>query len=168
MLGRVVGDGEGSSYQTFTHGTDHPNLTFVPEDAVETCSRDCNLRRAQRFDDDHTADADGTPVHADDQLRGVTLHADRDSTEDEELTSALRAYHEAQAEVRQLRRALRTRPTIDQAKGIIMADRRCTPTEAFDVLKKLSMDTNVPLADVAAALVYQAQDQAQDQEQDRS
>ncbi len=60
------------------------------------------------------------------------------------------------AEVVQLRRALETRPTIDQAKGVIMADRRCTADEAFDVLRKLSMDTNVRLADVAAAIVYQA------------
>jgi response regulator NasT len=60
-------------------------------------------------------------------------------------------------EVTDLRRALQTRPTIDQAKGIIMADRRCTPEEAFDLLKKLSMESNVRLADVAAAIVYQAQ-----------
>lgn len=59
-------------------------------------------------------------------------------------------------EVAHLRRALETRPTIDQAKGVIMADRRCTPEQAFEVLKKLSMDTNVRLADVAAAVVYQA------------
>jgi hypothetical protein len=64
-------------------------------------------------------------------------------------------YTKLGAEVTQLRQALRTRPTIEQAKGIVMADRRCTPDEAFAVLKKLSMDTNVPLADVAAAIVYQ-------------
>jgi hypothetical protein len=60
------------------------------------------------------------------------------------------------AEVAHLRRALETRPTIDQAKGVIMADRRCSADEAFEVLRKLSMDTNVRLADVAAAVVYQA------------
>jgi hypothetical protein len=71
---------------------------------------------------------------------------------------ALVESHEILAtEVRDLRRVLDTRPTIDQAKGIIMADRRCGPDEAFDVLRKLSMDTNVRVADVAAALVYQAQ-----------
>ena len=64
-------------------------------------------------------------------------------------------YTNLTTEVDNLRRALRTRPTIDQAKGIIMADRRCTPEEAFDILKQLSMDTNVRLADVAAAIVYQ-------------
>ncbi len=69
--------------------------------------------------------------------------------------AVLDGYTKLGAEVTQLRQALRTRPTIEQAKGIVMADRRCTPDEAFAVLKKLSMDTNVPLADVAAAIVYQ-------------
>lgn len=58
-------------------------------------------------------------------------------------------------EVSQLRQALASRPTIDQAKGVIMADRGCTPDEAFQLLRKLSMDTNVRVADVAAAIVYQ-------------
>lgn len=59
-------------------------------------------------------------------------------------------------EVMGLRRALTSRATIDQAKGIIMAERRCDPDQAFAVLTKLSQDTNVRVADVAAALVYKA------------
>lgn len=61
------------------------------------------------------------------------------------------------AEATGLERALATRPTIDQAKGIIMAERRCGPDEAFDVLRRFSQDSNVPLAEVAAAIVYHAQ-----------
>jgi two-component system, response regulator / RNA-binding antiterminator len=61
------------------------------------------------------------------------------------------------AEVDNLRRALVSRSTIDQAKGVIMAERRCSPEAAFNLLKGLSQDTNVRVADVAAALVYQAQ-----------
>lgn len=60
------------------------------------------------------------------------------------------------AEVASLREALHTRGTIGQAMGLIMADRRCSPEEAFEVLKRLSMNTNVRVADVAAALVYQS------------
>jgi hypothetical protein len=60
-------------------------------------------------------------------------------------------------EVQELKEALTNRPAIEQAKGIIMADRRCGPDEAFAILKKLSMDTNVRVADVATALVYQVQ-----------
>jgi hypothetical protein len=80
--------------------------------------------------------------------------------EQAEAVQSLLAVVESRArladEVAHLRRALETRPTIDQAKGVIMADRRCTPDEAFQVLRKLSMDSNVRLADVAAAVVYQA------------
>ena len=51
----------------------------------------------------------------------------------------------------------RERATIDQAKGIVMAERRCTPEEAFEVLRTLSQRTNVRVADVALALVYKCQ-----------
>jgi hypothetical protein len=60
-------------------------------------------------------------------------------------------------QVLQLRRALTTRATIEQAKGMVMADRRCSADEAFRVLARLSSDTNVKVADVALAFVYQAQ-----------
>ena len=66
-------------------------------------------------------------------------------------------YHALATEIMHLRRALTSRGTIEQAKGIIMAERRCTPGAAFDVLARLSQDANVRVADVAAALVYQAQ-----------
>jgi hypothetical protein len=57
-------------------------------------------------------------------------------------------------EVSGLRRAMESRAIIEQAKGMVMADRRCTADEAFDVLRRLSMDTNVRLADVAATIVH--------------
>ena len=71
-------------------------------------------------------------------------------------------YRAMAEEILSLRRALTSRATIDQAKGIIMAERRCTPEEAFEVLARLSQDTNVKVADVAAALVYRAQGPAAD------
>ena len=52
--------------------------------------------------------------------------------------------------------AMRSRAVIEQAKGIIMGDRRCSADEAFAILTKLSQDTNRKLRDVAAALVAQA------------
>jgi AmiR/NasT family two-component response regulator len=60
-------------------------------------------------------------------------------------------------EVSQLRYALTSRATIEQAKGIVMTERHCTPGEAFGVLVRLSQNSNVPLRDVARALVYQQQ-----------
>jgi GAF domain-containing protein len=52
--------------------------------------------------------------------------------------------------------AMEHRAVIEQAKGIIMAERRCTPDEAFQILTKLSQDTNRKLRDVATALVASA------------
>jgi len=78
-----------------------------------------------------------------------------DSDELDAVVDLLEDYSEITAEVAQLREALKTRPVIEQAKGIIMADRKCCPEEAFRVLRRLSMDTNVRVADVAAAVVYQ-------------
>jgi AmiR/NasT family two-component response regulator len=49
-----------------------------------------------------------------------------------------------------------SRAVIEQAKGIIMAARRCTADEAFTILSKLSQDSNRKLRHVAASLVHQA------------
>jgi AmiR/NasT family two-component response regulator len=53
--------------------------------------------------------------------------------------------------------AMEHRAVIEQAKGIIMADRRCGPDEAFAILSRLSQDTNRKVRDVASALVQNAQ-----------
>jgi AmiR/NasT family two-component response regulator len=45
------------------------------------------------------------------------------------------------------------RSVIEQAKGIIMAERRCTPEEAFAILSKLSQDTNRKVREIATTLV---------------
>ncbi|MDW5328880.1 GAF and ANTAR domain-containing protein [Plantactinospora sp. KLBMP9567] len=42
----------------------------------------------------------------------------------------------------QLETAMRSRAVIEQAKGIIMAERRCTSDEAFAILAKVSQDSN--------------------------
>ncbi|HET7385574.1 MAG TPA: ANTAR domain-containing protein [Nocardioidaceae bacterium] len=56
-------------------------------------------------------------------------------------------------EVSQLRQALVSRPPIDQAKGILMLRYSLDADDAFRVLMRWSMATNVKLRDVAAALV---------------
>ena len=55
-----------------------------------------------------------------------------------------------------MQKAMESRAVIEQAKGIIMADRRCTADQAFAILAKLSQDTNRKLRDVATALVENA------------
>jgi GAF domain-containing protein len=54
--------------------------------------------------------------------------------------------------------AMEHRAVIEQAKGIVMGERRCTAEEAFQILSKLSQDTNRKLREVAAALVVRAQE----------
>jgi AmiR/NasT family two-component response regulator len=56
----------------------------------------------------------------------------------------------------QLRAAMESRAIIEQAKGIIMGQRRCTAEEAFTLLRKVSQDSNRKLRDVATALVAEA------------
>lgn len=87
---------------------------------------------------------------ADVDARELAQHADA-------VASCLTSSHALAAQVVNLRRALTSRATIDQAKGIVMAERRCTAERAFDVLRALSQNANVRLADVALALVYKAQ-----------
>jgi GAF domain-containing protein len=62
-------------------------------------------------------------------------------------------YHSTADLARHLHAAMDSRAVIEQAKGIVIAERRCTPDEAFDFLIKVSQDTNRKLRDVAAALV---------------
>ena len=46
-----------------------------------------------------------------------------------------------------------TMPVIEQAKGIIMAQQRCGPEEAFELLRQASQRTNVKLHVLAARIV---------------
>ncbi|MBR8639037.1 ANTAR domain-containing protein [Streptomyces tuirus] len=57
------------------------------------------------------------------------------------------------AEVAQLRRAMQTRPTIDLARGILMASFRLSPEAAWSVLVRTSQNTNTKLHHLARDLV---------------
>lgn len=52
---------------------------------------------------------------------------------------------------------LDTMPTIEQAKGILMAQQDCGPDEAFDLLRQASQQFNVPVRVLAARLVTDGQ-----------
>jgi hypothetical protein len=58
-----------------------------------------------------------------------------------------------ETELTQLRRALSTRPTINLAKGVVMAVRRCDEDAAFADLVRVSRHHNLPVAALAEALV---------------
>lgn len=68
------------------------------------------------------------------------------------ITAAMRHYDEARL-TDHLRAALSSRSVIDQAMGIIIGMQHCTPHEAFDVLRTVSQNRNIPLREVAAELV---------------
>ena len=50
---------------------------------------------------------------------------------------------------------LESLPVIEQAKGIVMAQQRCGPEEAFDLLRRASQRANVKLHVLAAQIVAQ-------------
>jgi len=52
-----------------------------------------------------------------------------------------------------LREALESRDVIGQAKGILMARRRCTPEAAFEALRQVSQRRNIKLRDIAEQVV---------------
>jgi hypothetical protein len=48
---------------------------------------------------------------------------------------------------------LETMPVIEQAKGIIMAQSHCGEAQAFDLLRRASQRSNVPVRELAAQIV---------------
>jgi GAF domain-containing protein len=55
----------------------------------------------------------------------------------------------------QMKQAMASRATIEQAKGIIMRDRGCTAEVAFDVLVELSQQAHLKLRELAQRIVDQ-------------
>ncbi|MFG2555934.1 anti-sigma factor antagonist [Streptomyces sp. NPDC048581] len=70
------------------------------------------------------------------------------------------ADHDLRIEVAQLRRAMQTRPTIDLARGILMASFSLTSEEAWTVLVSASQNTNTKLHSLAGDLVTAVKGQA--------
>lgn len=56
----------------------------------------------------------------------------------------------------QMQEAMQSRAVIEQAKGIIMGQRRCSAEEAFTILARVSQDSNRKLREVAESLVDRA------------
>jgi hypothetical protein len=88
------------------------------------------------------------------------------------VLTEVRAARQASAEARRQRRSspagrdllqrseharllarLESMPLIEQAKGIIMAQSHCGDAQAFDLLRRASQRSNVPVRDLAAQIV---------------
>jgi response regulator NasT len=54
-----------------------------------------------------------------------------------------------------LRARLDTMPVIEQAKGVLMAQHRCTADDAFDLLRRASQRANVKVSVLAEQIVKQ-------------
>jgi GAF domain-containing protein len=67
------------------------------------------------------------------------------------------SYAGATNEAAHLRTAMASRAAIEQAKGILMARDRCSPDEAFDLLRRISQHRNVKLRDLAQTIVDRIQ-----------
>jgi GAF domain-containing protein len=65
-------------------------------------------------------------------------------------------YAGAREEVAQMKQAMASRAQIEQAKGIIMRDYRCTAEEAFAILVEMSSRSNRKLRDIAQSVVTDA------------
>ena len=62
-------------------------------------------------------------------------------------------YSGARQQAENLEQAMQSRAVIEQAKGILMAQRRCDAAEAFDLLATASQRSNRKLRDIAASVV---------------
>lgn len=56
-----------------------------------------------------------------------------------------------------MRKAMETRSVIEQAKGVLMGQHRCTAAQAFELLTRQSQATNRKLHEIAAEIVARAE-----------
>jgi ANTAR domain/PAS fold len=90
--------------------------------------------------------ASGEAVSAAEQLRLLSALAETNRAEQDRL-------RDMAAENAQLQRALETRDTIGQAKGMLMERFHVDAAAAFKLLTRLSQESNVRLAEIARRLV---------------
>lgn len=93
-----------------------------------------------------------TTAHAFDDAADVELAREIAARAAVALVNAVR-YDSANETADQLLKAMESRAVIEQAKGIIMGQDRCSADEAFDVLVRASQRDNRKLRDLATEIV---------------
>jgi AmiR/NasT family two-component response regulator len=68
-----------------------------------------------------------------------------------------RAHAELGEQARHMRAAMETRAVIEQAKGVLMAQRHVSAEEAFEILRAASQRYNRKLRDIAHGIVQSTQ-----------
>jgi GAF domain-containing protein len=109
------------------------------------------------------------PIDEDEQVSGaLNIYAREPDAFDEDARAAatgfgpyaaiavanMHAYESARSMADNLRVALETRAVIDQAKGILMERHKLTADQAFQVLSRVSMNSNRKVRDIADDLVH--------------
>lgn len=74
--------------------------------------------------------------------------------------AAVESYRATATVARHLAEAMKSRATIEQAKGILVAEKRVDPEEAFALLVEMSQHANIKLRDVARRIVEDRSAQA--------
>ncbi len=72
------------------------------------------------------------------------------------LAAAVTRFQETQAlreELKQTKTSLKERKIIERAKGLLMQQRSCSEDEAYSALRKLAMQRNKRLAEIAASVI---------------
>jgi hypothetical protein len=84
-------------------------------------------------------------------LESTRSHLEETQREVRAGRSAREVLHESA--FARLQARLESLPVIEQAKGILMAQTGCCADEAFDLLRRASQRSNVPVRDLAAEIV---------------
>ena len=64
-----------------------------------------------------------------------------------------REFHALRSELEKTKNTLEQRKLVDKAKGIVMQQRQCSENEAYNILRKLSMENNKRIAEVAEQII---------------
>jgi AmiR/NasT family two-component response regulator len=67
------------------------------------------------------------------------------------------AHHQLGEQARNMRLAMESRSVIEQAKGVLMAQRRVDAEQAFEILREASQRYNRKLRDIALGIVESTQ-----------
>lgn len=64
-----------------------------------------------------------------------------------------REFHALRSELEKTKNTLEERKLVDKAKGIVMEQRQCSENEAYNILRKLSMENNKRISEVAEQII---------------
>jgi GAF domain-containing protein len=168
FTGQLARDCDESQYEQgygpCLHAASTGELTEIADMQAETRWRDYVQQAAERG----ALSSLSVPLPISEGVSGaLNIYAREPNTSDADSRSAavrfapyagvavsnMYAYQDARNLADNLQKALDSRPVIDQAKGILMGQYKLTADQAFQVLARISMQTNRKVRDIADQLV---------------